>query len=262
MGNIDYYNILGINNKATEEDIKKAYRNLALKYHPDRTGGDKEAEEKFKKVNDAYAVLSDSNKRRDYDNPQDPMASFMRDFGMNFGGPPMRKPNPNAPRRGSDLKFFVDAHLIDFIIGAESSFTVSYDDICDKCSGRGYTEFKPCGLCNGAGYMTSVQTHQGIRSHTTRPCPTCLGVGELGNIKCEVCTGQGKKHITNKEIKFDINSGSKDSAIIRKQGEGRSGVHGGPNGDLYIKLRMVMPKLNNLTEEQIRVLKEIKDEKS
>lgn len=262
MDNSNYYTILGVEHTATAVEIKKAYRKLALKYHPDTNGGDKALEEKFKQINDAYAVLSNDKKRHQYDNTGSPLDSFMENFYANFGGPQMRKPNPNAPRKGSDLKFFVDAHFVDFIIGAENSFTVSYDDLCDNCNGRSYTEFKPCGLCKGAGYMTNVHTHQGIRSQTTRPCPTCHGVGEIGHVKCEPCAGQGKKHILNKEIKFNIISGSSDGAVIRKQGEGRLGINGGPNGNLYIKLRMVIPRVDNLTEEQIAVLKEIKDEKN
>lgn len=263
MAKVDYYSVLGIDRQATSETIKKAYRKLALKYHPDKTGGNKEFEDKFKLINEAYAVLSDKDKRHNYDNPQeDILNNFMRDFGMHFGGAPIRrKPNPNAPRRGQDLKFYIDAQIVDFILGTEKEFTITYDDVCTDCNGRGYESFNSCSVCHGAGYMSKVYSHQGIRTQTTGPCSSCHGVGELGDIKCTSCQGQCKQQIVDRKIVYKIKPGSKDGDIINIKGAGRKGVHGGPDGDLYIKLRMDMPKASDLTEEQLNLLKEIKSGK-
>lgn len=259
MGNTDYYSVLGVNKDANTEEIKKAYRKLALKHHPDKNGGNKESEEKFKQINDAYATLSNEKKRQEYDNPHsDILDRFMKDFGMKFGGGPLRrKPNPNAPRRGQDLKFYIDASIADFILGKEAIFNVTYDDICTDCNGRGYETFIACEVCGGTGYMTKSYIHQGIRTATAGPCSQCHGVGELGRTKCTSCQGQCKQTIVDREIKYIINSGSRDGDIIKIKEAGRKGVHGGPNGDLYIKLRMLIPKVSDLTEEQLSVLKEI-----
>lgn len=257
----DYYNILGVNKDASQEDIKKAYRKLSLKYHPDKNPDNKElAEEKFKEINEAHSVLSDPEKRKQYDNPNPFFTGGLADF---FGGhspfgfkQSQQRQNIKRPMKGFDLKYVRDVPIINFIVGGKVEFNVSFNDLCKECSGTGYSEWIPCTNCNGMGSIIHSEQKGNMFFQQTTTCGVCRGMGEIGVKKCEKCEGKGHIPI-NKMIKIRTPKNIRDGYIITVSGQGGSGKYGGPNGDMYVKLRMVMPKVENLTEEQISLLKEI-----
>jgi molecular chaperone DnaJ len=250
----DYYKILGVPRNASKEDIKKAFRALSKKYHPD-LNKDPDAEDKFKEINEAYSALT-NNKLGD-----DPMENLFKNFfGGNshpFGGRPnVRKPDRNAPVRGRDIKLVRDVPLFFFIAGGQISFEFAFSDLCPDCSGTGNSEWKACPNCKGEGIFIH-STREGNTFFTrTDTCSACRGLGEVGTEKCKSCDGQGAVEVS-KEITLNIPKGAKDGHVEKQPGQGMTGRNGGPKGDLYIKYRMVMPNADELTEEQIEFLKEI-----
>lgn len=257
----DYYDILEVDRSASQEDIKKAFRRLSKKFHPDMNPNDTSAEEKFKEINEAYSTLSDEKKRRNYDNPlsDDPFENLTRSF---FGGRDnpfvrVRRPtNSKRPMRGPDLKYVKDVPLADFIIGGKLEFDVTYNDLCKECNGSGNKEWKRCPNCDGAGSITQTSQNGGVFFQQTTTCQACRGLGEIGTDKCEACKGEA--HIkVEKNISIEIPEGSKDGNVLVMPEEGCTGRNGGPNGNVLIKLRMVLPKKEDLTEEQINLLKEL-----
>lgn len=254
----DYYKILGVNKDASKEDIKKAFRKLALKYHPDKNNGDKEAEEKFKVINKAYETLSNEEKRHKYDNPNttdhfgglDPFADLFRRARHSH------TQNRNLPRRGGDLKYIVDVPLYKFILGGQVDFGYQYQNPCKDCNGVGATDLEFCTDCNGEGFISRIHTQGNTRMHTTGPCSSCHGQGQIPKNKCTVCNGLGYKVIKN-DIMFEVDPDTNDGHILHLPTKGTDGVFGGPKGDMYIKLRMVLPKKKDLTQEQIQVLKDM-----
>ena len=186
-----YYQTLGVAEDATEDEIKKAYRKLARELHPDH-GGD---QEKFKEVSEAYTVLSDTQKRQEYDMSLMggmPGGGFsdMFGFGDLFGfNNFMRRSNPNAPRKGKDLKCEIELPLKYFILGGEHTFTLTYSDHCDKCNGTGAEKREACSSCRGTGHITSQSNRQGIAMMHTSPCPSCMGTGFRVVKKCDACHG-------------------------------------------------------------------------
>lgn len=252
--NKDYYNTLGVNRDASDEEIKRAYRSLAKKYHPDKNPGNKEAEDKFKDVNEAYEVLSDKKKRSEFDNPSDPFRGFADIFSRGFGT--RRRPDPNAPRRGIDLKFVVDVPLSYFILGGKKIFTVNYKDVCVDCKGKGASETEQCTECGGQGTIFKTVRQHGMIMNSTTSCPKCNGTGEKTIKACESCNGLGNVPVNDRELSLEILPGhNRDGEVIRMTGEGGKGLNNGPNGDVYIKLRMTLPNKETLTEEQIELLK-------
>jgi len=252
----DHYQTLGVDRNASKADIKSAYRKLAQKYHPDRNPDNKQAEEKFKDVAEAYSVLSDDKKRRMYDRPQDPFSAMGFDFFGGRPGPRTRRPDRHAPTRGRDLKFVKDIPMYYFITGGEMVFDLVFNDICGKCNGTGNSEWKECPNCNGEGVL--IQSSQDGNTFFTRTeaCSACRGLGELGVEKCDECKGTGSIE-TKKEITLNIPKGISDGYVERQPGEGTTGRNKGPKGDLFVKYRMILPKEEDLTEEQIKMLKEI-----
>jgi len=252
----NHYQTLGVDQDASEGDIKKAYRKLARKYHPDHNQGDKAAEERFKEVAEAYSVLSDAKKRRLYDSPADPFSAMGFNF---FGGRQShrsRRPDRSMPTRGQDLKFVKDIPLYYFIAGGKVVFDLVFNDMCVECNGTGSSEWKECTDCNGEG----IRVHSSRQGNTfftrTDTCQACRGLGELGIEKCTGCDGKGLVE-TKKEITLHIPKGSSDGYVERQPAQGATGRNNGPKGDLLVKYRMILPRIDDLTEEQMEMLKDI-----
>ncbi len=251
----DYYSILGVSRDATPEQLKKAYRTLALKYHPDRNPDDKEAEEKFKDVNNAYQVLSDPQKRARYDQlgheaytrggsaggpTMDPSDFFSQVFGGmgGFGGFDLGdlfgggRRSRNAPSRGEDLLYSLDIDFEDAVFGVTKTITIPHIEQCSRCHGKGAepgSDKRTCPTCHGSGQQT---ISQGFFS-MSQPCRACRGTGFIIDKPCHDCHGQGNVE-KRKKIEVRIPAGIDTGARLRVSGEGNAGVNGGPAGDLYV----------------------------
>jgi molecular chaperone DnaJ len=255
MAKKDYYEVLGVIKSTSPEEIKKAYRKLALKYHPDRNKGDKTAEAKFKEASEAYHVLSDKGRKANYD--QFGHAAFeggggrsgfsnfdfsgafsdifgsdiFEDFFEGFGGSGGRQ-RRSAGFRGSDLRYDLSISLEDAYHGKKHEISFSSSDRCERCNGYGAEPgSKPisCSTCNGYGKVRSSQGFFTIQ----QGCPDCNGSGEQISSPCRNCSGIGKKQ-TKKKISTNIPKGVDDGTRIRLSGKGEAGIKGGGNGDLYI----------------------------
>ena len=252
----DYYETLGVPKNASEEEIKKAYRKLAMKHHPDRNHGDtsKDAETKFKEVKEAYEMLSDGQKRAAYDQyghaGVDPnmrggpgaegfggfAEAFGDIFGDVFGGARGRTSGGRQVFRGSDLSYAMEVTLEEAAEGKEAQIRIPSWDDCGTCKGTGAkpgTKPITCTTCHGAG---AVQMRQGFFS-VQQTCPTCHGSGKIIPEPCTVCHGQGKIK-RNKTLEVKIRAGIDDGQRMRVTGSGEPGVNGGPPGDLYIEIRL------------------------
>jgi molecular chaperone DnaJ len=252
----DYYETLGVPKNASEEEIKKAYRKLAMKHHPDRNHGDtsKDAEAKFKEVKEAYEMLSDSQKRAAYDQyghaGVDPnmrggpgadgfggfAEAFGDIFGDVFGGGRGRTSGGRQVFRGSDLSYAMEITLEEAAEGKEAQIRIPSWDDCGTCKGSGAkpgTKPITCTTCHGAG---AVQMRQGFFS-VQQTCPTCHGSGKIIPEPCTTCHGQGKIK-NNKTLEVKIPAGIDDGMRIRSTGNGEPGTNGGPPGDLYIEIRL------------------------
>jgi len=253
----DYYEVLGVPKNASEDEIKKAYRKLAMKYHPDRNQGDaaKAAEEKFKEAKEAYEMLSDAQKRAAYDQyghaGVDPnlrggmggaegfgggfAEAFGDIFGDMFGGQRGGARGGRQVYRGSDLSYAVEITLEEAANGKDAQIRIPSWDNCDTCHGSGAkpgTSPKTCGTCNGSGV---VQMRQGFFS-VQQTCPHCRGTGKIITEPCINCHGQGKVK-RQKTLEVKIPAGIDDGMRIRSTGNGEPGTNGGPPGDLYIEIR-------------------------
>ena len=273
-GKRDYYEVLGVNKNATDDELKKAYRKLAKKYHPDANPDNKkEAEEKFKEVNEAYETLSDPQKRRMYDQfgadgPQgfgggqgpfgqggyysysssgfngfddfgdlgDIFSSF---FGGGFGGRASSR-KQNGPRKGADLNLRMEITFEQAFSGVEKEITVTRNETCDNCHGTGAkpgTSVTKCTMCNGTGQVTQVQNTILGQMQTRRTCTACHGTGEVIKEPCDICHGRGAVR-KQPRIKVKIPAGIDDNQTVVLRGEGEPGEKGGPKGDLYITVRI------------------------
>ena len=259
MAKRDFYEVLGVAKNATEEELKKAYRKLAMKFHPDRNTGDAKAEEKFKEVKEAYEILTDPRKREAYDRyghagvdgaPAGPgggpggfggFADVFGDiFGDIFGGVggagARRGPNGQQVYRGSDLSYAMEITLEEAANGKETQIRIPAYDACETCSGSGAkpgTSPKVCTTCNGAG---TVHMRQGFFS-IQQTCPHCHGSGKIIPEPCPTCAGQGRIK-RNKTLEVKIPGGINEGMRIRSSGNGEPGPNGGPPGDLYIEIRI------------------------
>jgi len=260
------YNVLGVNKKASIEEIKKAYRKLSMKYHPDKNPGDKEAEEKFKKISVAYATLSNPQKRADYDNPMNKFnpfdffngAGFNPFFDDPFFGQARRKrkrPDPNAPKKGVTIEKTVDIPFNKLILREEIDFKISFVDVCSNCNGLGASKSEKCTICDGLGSVMETKAGQGIFIQSSKTCPECAGRGIKIIEKCDECGGSGRVKIEDKEVKFIVSEKLRDGSILTLQGAGGKGLNGGPNGDLIVKIHIVFPRKEDLSEEQIEFLR-------
>ncbi len=248
MSKRDYYEVLGVDRNASAEEIKKAYRKLARKYHPDVNKAD-DAEERFKEVKEAYDTLSDANKRAHYDQfgHTDPNQGFggASDFGgfgdifdMFFGGGARR--NPNAPRQGADLQYTMVLEFKEAAFGKETQIEIPREETCSTCHGSGAkagTKPENCSACGGTGQLSVEQTTPFGRIVNRRICNTCQGTGKIIKEKCTTCRGDGKVS-KRKKIKVTVPAGVDNGQQIRLSGQGEAGTNGGPPGDLYIVFKV------------------------
>lgn len=262
MAKRDYYEILEVTRETEADGIKKSYRRLAIKYHPDKNPGDKTAEEKFKELSEAYEILSTPEKRAAYDqyghaafDPRarargggggggggfhDPFDIFREVFGGAGGGSIFenifggQQTDPSQPQRGDDLRYDLEITLEEAALGCEKEISVTKLDKCETCSGSGAeagSKLKTCATCGGRG---QVLTSRGIFS-IAQTCPHCKGAGRTLEKPCKTCHGDGK-HQRSSKIKLKIPAGVEGGSRLRSQGNGEAGFRGGPAGDLYVVL--------------------------
>jgi molecular chaperone DnaJ len=263
MAKRDYYEVLGVPRDADEEAIKKGYRKMAVKFHPDKNPGDKVAEESFKELGEAYEVLSDPQKRAAYDQYghaafdvrsragrggaggfgggfHDPFEVFREVFGGGggifdefFGG---QRHDPAQPQRGEDLRYDLEITFEEAAMGCEREISIKKPERCDSCEGSGVEEgskTRTCPMCHGRGQVISSR---GIFS-IAQTCPQCQGAGRVVDKPCKPCHGSGRQEKTSK-IKLRIPAGVDTGARLRSSGSGASGLRGGPPGDLYVVLHV------------------------
>lgn len=260
----DYYEVLGVDKNASDADIKKAFRKLARKYHPDVNPGDKEAEEKFKEINEAYDVLSNAEKRQQYDQFGHDAPNFggaggfggfsggfsggSADFGdlgdifnMFFGGAGgSAGAQANGPRQGADLRYDLTLSFKEAIFGCKKTITVDRWVTCPTCGGTGAkpgTSPETCSRCHGSGRIISMQQTPLGRMQTQTTCPDCGGTGKIIKEKCSDCGGTGRKR-ESKSLEVNIPAGVDNGTRLRMAREGEAGENGGPSGDLYIYIRV------------------------
>jgi molecular chaperone DnaJ len=254
MSKRDYYEVLQVERTVEIEEIKKSYRKLAVKFHPDKNPGDKTAEDKFKELGEAYEVLSDPQKRAAYDqyghgafDPRmrggggfhDPTDIFREVFGGGsifsdlFGG---GRHDPTQPQRGSDLRYDMEIAFEEAVHGSEKEISVNKATRCDVCNGSGAevgAKTKTCPTCGGRGQVISSR---GIFS-IAQTCPRCEGSGRTVDKPCKACHGAGRRDQTTK-IKIRVPAGVDTGSRLRSSGNGEAGVRGGPSGDLYVVLHV------------------------
>jgi molecular chaperone DnaJ len=261
----DYYEVLGVNKSAGEDEIKKAYRSLAKKYHPDMNPGDKEAEVKFKEVNEAYAVLSDSEKRSKYDrfghDAFDPTSGgggyggfsgfsgadfdFGDIFSSFFGGGTSTRSRANAPVEGDDIAARVNVSFEEAAFGCKKEVNFARVENCPDCHGSGAEhegDIEKCPECNGLGRINVRQQTMLGYMQTQRTCQRCAGRGKIIKSPCKNCNGKGRIRI-NKKLEVNIPSGIDDRQNIILRNQGSAGLNGGPNGDLIIEVRVKEDKI-------------------
>jgi molecular chaperone DnaJ len=254
MGKRDYYEILGVDHSATAEELRSAYRKLAMKHHPDRTQGDKESEEIFKELSEAYAVLSDSQKRANYDQFGhagvdggfgdfgdfagfgDIFGDIFEDF---FGG--ARTQRRSHERRGDDIAYSLDITLEEAFEGLEREISIPRREACEECGGSGLapgSSRSTCPTCRGAGRLRQTQGFFSI----TRACHRCGGSGSVIENPCKSCKGEGRSR-TVRKLRVTIPAGVDSGSRIRYRGEGEAGSQGGTRGDLYILVNVMEHEL-------------------
>lgn len=260
MAKKDLYEVLGVTKGSTDEEIKRAFRKLAIKFHPDRNEGDKAAEEKFKEINEAYQVLSNPEKKAQYDqfgttdfnggfNPGgytgydfdgfDVGDIFSQFFG-GFSGGSARTQNPNAPRRGEDIEFYLNLDFEEAVFGAEKEIQVNVEDTCNTCKGSGAkdpSKKKTCTKCHGSGRIRTQRQTMFGNMMTETVCDVCHGEGEVITEPCETCHGKGRVR-TRRKINVNIPKGVDNHNIIPLRGQGNAGYNGGPNGDVHLVLQV------------------------
>ncbi len=264
----DYYEVLGLNKGADEASIKKAYRTLAKKYHPDMNPGNAEAEQKFKEVNEAYSVLSDSEKKAQYDqfghaafeqggggyggyggfsdfgDIGDIFSSFFGGgFGGGFGGSSSSR--RNAPQRGEDIGVHITLTFEEAAFGVKKDISYKRIQKCDECHGSGAskgTQAETCSHCNGTGQRRVMQRMGGMQFQTTVTCDSCRGTGKIIKNPCSNCSGTGYVRIM-KTLSVDIPAGIDNGERIALRGQGSDGRNGGPAGDLIITVSIKPHKI-------------------
>ncbi len=261
----DYYEVLGISKDASEQEIKKAYRKMAMKYHPDKNQGNKESEEQFKEVNEAYEVLSDPQKRRTYDqfghagfsgggfgqggfSGGQGFGGFEDMFGDIFGdmfGGGSRGSRKNGPRKGADMRLRMELKFEEAAFGVEREISIQREEECDTCHGSGAkpgTNSNTCPTCKGSGEVRQTTRTPFGNMMNVAQCPNCNGAGTIIEHKCDTCSGQGRVRKA-KKLNVKIPAGVDDGATIKMSSEGQLGLKGGPRGDLYIIINVIPHKL-------------------
>src|SRR6056297_329409 len=256
-GKKDYYDILGISKDASQKEIKRAYRKLAKKYHPDMNNGDDSSGEKFKQISEAYEILSDPDKRKRYDqyghsciNEDDfNFDDFARGgfggfedifdmfFGGGMGGMNRRR---NAPQRGRDLQYRLNISFEDAAFGTEKKITIPRTEVCPVCDGKGAessSDVKTCSKCNGKGQIRVTQQTPFGQFAQTRTCDKCGGSGEIVENPCSNCHGTGKVK-RRRKLTINIPAGVNNGSKLRMSNEGEAGEKGAPSGDLYILINV------------------------
>lgn len=250
----DYYEILGVERHASTEQIKRAYRQAAMKYHPDRNPGDAEAEEKFKACAEAFEVLSDPQKRQRYDrfgheglrgagvhdfsgmNSDDIMSMFNDLFGDLFGGRRGGFGGGARGRRGNDLQTDIDIELAEVVTGTTRTVEFTRQDLCETCGGSGAKPGSGTAACNTCGGRGQVGVRQGF-FQVVRTCPHCGGRGQIIKDKCGTCKGSGRRP-KSRRLEVKVPPGVEDGNAIRLPGEGEPGDHGASRGDLHVVIRI------------------------
>ncbi|MBQ2324853.1 MAG: molecular chaperone DnaJ [Clostridia bacterium] len=265
----DYYEVLGVDKSASDADIKKAYRNLAKKYHPDANPNDPTAEAKFKELNEAYSVLSDAETKARYDQyghaGTDPnfgaggfggggfggfggFSGAEFDLGDLFGdlfGSGRRSSRPNAPRKGADIETYITLTFEEAAFGCSKDIEFNRVESCSKCGGSGANGkdgVETCRTCNGTGQVRTVQRTPFGSMQSQRPCSNCKGTGKIIKDPCSNCKGSGVNRI-KKKISVNIPAGIDDGQRVILRGQGNHGANGGPAGDLYVEVNVKPHKL-------------------
>ena len=267
MAKRDYYDVLGVNKSSKADQIKTAYRKLAVKYHPDKNKGDKASEEKFKEASEAYHVLSDKERKQNYDNfghaafengaggrggfgNFDFSSSFsdiFEDFFSDFGGGGRRSRKTNF--RGSDLRYDLSITLEEAYTGKKQDIKFSTSEKCNTCTGSGSKPGYNAGSCSMCGGHGQVRSSQGFFT-VQQTCPQCSGIGEEITNPCNDCSGQGKKQIS-KRLSVTIPKGVDDGTRIRLTGKGEAGTKGAGSGDLYLFINVYSHELFKRSEENL-----------
>lgn len=267
----DYYEVLGVSKNASSDEIKKAYRTLAKKYHPD-LNKEPGAEEKFKEINEAYEVLSDETKKAQYDRfgfaganggfggagsgfggfDSSSFGGFEDIFSSFFGGGSSRR-NSNMPRQGDDVEMRVDLDFEEAVFGCTKTIKVTVDEECSSCGGSGAQSLKDihtCDQCHGTGRVTVVQNSILGRVQTQTTCPKCKGKGKIIDRECTTCHGKGRLRKT-KDIEVKVPAGVDTGLSLRIEGKGEAGYNGGPNGDLYVTFKVKPHKVFKREDDNI-----------
>lgn len=267
MANKDYYGILGVSKTASDEEIKKAYRQMAKKYHPDLNPGDSQAAEKLKEVNEAYEVLSDKQKRSNYDNYGDPngmpnfgggagggagfdfsqFGSFGDIFGDIFGGfgGSSRRSNANVPMQGADIQARINLSFEEAAFGVKKNINLNRSETCEQCKGTGAkngTAYSTCNRCHGSGRVQVRQNTMFGQMLSESVCPDCRGTGKIIKDKCDKCNGNGYNRV-NRNIEVNIPGGVQEGTILTLRGQGEAGKNGGPAGDLQLIIKVANHKV-------------------
>ena len=252
----DYYDILGVDKDASQKEIKKAYRKLAKKYHPDMNKDDPDTSDKFKEISEAYEILSDPDKRKRYDQyghsgindndfnfddfAQGGFGGFEDIFDMFFGGRGGRGRGRRGPQKGSDLQYRLQITFDEAAFGTEKEITIPRTETCETCGGSGAkpgTEVKTCPKCNGTGQIRVSQRTAFGQFTQTKTCDRCGGNGKIVQTPCSDCNGTGKQR-RHRNLTVNIPAGVDNGTRLRMAGEGEAGDKGAPSGDLYIIIQV------------------------
>ncbi len=249
----DYYSILGVPPTASDDDIKKAFRKLALQYHPDKNNGD---DTKFKEINDAYQNLSDPEKRRQHDNPRSGFNDFdINDFfrnHFNMGGFHGQQSRAVA---GQNINIKLEVSLYELLTGATKNFKFKLTDVCKTCDGTGSSVRDTCNACRGSGRVDRVVNHFNMRMMSQEPCSTCSGTGFIPKVKCPDCDNGSVT--LDKELDITIPMGANHGTVLNFPGKGGNGRFGGAQGSVFVQLHLVLPNVTKISQDQINVIREI-----
>ena len=268
MAKRDYYDVLGVNKSASPEEIKSAYRKLAVKYHPDKNPDDRSAEDKFKEASEAYGILSDKSKKENYDNfghaafenggggqggfggfSGSDFSDIFEDFFGDFGGGRRSNRGRSSSNRGSDLRYDLSITLEEAYTGKKQNIQFSTSEKCNTCKGNGSKPGHSPDRCTYCGGNGRVRTNQGFFT-VQQTCPQCAGSGEEITHPCNDCNGQGNKQ-TSKKLAVTIPQGVDDGTRIRLSGKGEAGTRGGANGDLYLFINVKSHELFKRSDENL-----------